>query len=98
MKRIRSVTINGKRWRLAWADLSDTTTPDGRPVWGLCYRDDHLIEIEQSLTDPALIAEVLMHEMLHGMFPEIEEDYIDMRGAELTNALQRCQLITEEDE
>jgi hypothetical protein len=98
MKRIRSCTINGKRWRISWCDLKDTKTEDGRPVWGLCYAQDHLIEIEQSLEDPGLVAEVLIHEMLHGMFPEIEEAYIDMRGSELTNALQRAGLIIEEDE
>jgi hypothetical protein len=98
MKRIRSCKINGKRWRVSWADLTDEKTSDGRSVWGLCYHDEKLIEIEQSLNDPAMICEVLVHEMLHGMFPEIEEDYIDMRGGEITSALQRSELIKEDDE
>lgn len=100
MKKIRSVVINGKRWRLSWTDLSDVRTEDGRQVWGLCYKDDHLIEIEEKIVneDPALIAEVLTHEMLHAMFPEIEEDYIDMRGSEITNALQRIGLIIEDED
>lgn len=96
MKRIRSCKINGKRWRIVWTNLK--TALDGQPALGICYHEDKVIKIEQSLTDPAMICEVLVHEMLHGQFPEIEEEYIDMRGGEITSALQRANLILEEDE
>jgi hypothetical protein len=49
MKRIRSCTINGKRWRIEWKDLSKAL--DGQPALGLCYQEEHRIELEQLTVD-----------------------------------------------
>jgi hypothetical protein len=90
LKRIKSVVINGKRWLVKWCRLPND--------WGTCSNAEHLIELDHNIKDPVTYAEILTHEMLHGMFPEVEEDYISQRASELTVALNRAGLIAKDDE
>jgi len=93
MKRIRSATIDGKRHRIVWRPLVKTDN-----AWGMAWPDQCLIEIDSSLEDPALIAEVLIHEIMHRQLPHQTEDRIDQLAGEICNALQRAELIAEDEE
>lgn len=89
MKRIRSVTVRGRRWPVRWVTLPHE--------WGLCSKHDHVIELDATITDPATYATILMHEMLHGQLPDFDEDAVTQIADELTIALQRAKLLAEDD-
>ena len=91
MKRIRSATINGKRHRVIWRDLS------GDDAIGLAYPDEALIEIDTKL-DEQLTVEILIHEYLHKALPDHEETKIDQMGAEIATMLTRADLIARDDD
>ena len=91
MKRIRSATIDGKRHRIVWRPLVKTDN-----AWGMAWPDQCLIEIDSSLEDPALTAEVLIHEVMHRQFPHLTEDRIDQLASEICSVLQRAELISDE--
>jgi len=90
MKRIRSVQIDSKRWRVMWVRMPKD--------WGTCSNTEHIIELDTAIKDTHTYAEILLHEMLHGMFPEVEEDFINLRAAELAVALSRADLLKTEDD
>lgn len=90
MKRIRSVQIDGKRWRVMWNRMPKD--------WGTCSNTERIIELDTAIKDPYTYVEILVHEMLHGMFPEIEEDYINLRAGEIAVALLRADLIKKDED
>ena len=92
MKRIRSATIDGKRHRIVWRPLGK------EKAHGLAWPDECRIDIDSTLTDPALIAEVLIHESLHRIFGHLNEERIDQIASEITNILQRAALIADDEE
>lgn len=90
MKRIRSVTIQGKRWRVVWDKLPKD--------WGACSTTEHVIEMDSGIRDNITYANILIHEMLHGMLPNIEEECITQMADELCIALHKAKLIAEDDD
>lgn len=91
MKRIRSATINGKRHRFIWRDLSH------EQAIGLAYPDQCLIEIDPKL-DEFMAVDTIVHEYLHKALPDHEESKIDQMGREIATILTRADLIKSEDE
>jgi hypothetical protein len=90
MKRIRSATINGKRHRIVWRNLSN------EKAIGLAYPDQCLIEIDTSL-DEYMTVDTLIHEALHKLFPDCCEEKIDQAGSEIATLLTRADLIKEDE-
>lgn len=87
MRRLRSVTVNGKRWRVVWGKL--------RKQWG-CTDKASTIWMDASIRDNVTATNILIHEMLHCMWPDVEEESITQRADELALALYRAQLIAED--
>ena len=48
---------------------------DGSKVWGFCYKDDNLIEIDPRQR-PKRYFNTLVHELLHLVFPDASETKI----------------------
>lgn len=88
MKRIRSCRVRGKRWPVRWVALPED--------WGLCGKQDHVIELDTTIKDATTYANILIHEMLHGQLPDLDEDAVTEIADELTMALKRADLIAEE--
>lgn len=85
-----SLTINGKRWRVSQGDT-------GRNHWGHCDHEKRQIVISKHLKDNGEKAAVLVHELLHGLYEDLNEDAV-MRGeSAIVSALHRAKLITEDD-
>lgn len=89
MKRIRSVTINGKRWLIDWRPM--------KTDWGTACPAEKRIEMNAGIKDNLTAATILIHEMLHGMWPDVEEDAISQRADELAVALHKARLIAEDE-
>jgi hypothetical protein len=89
MKRIRSVTIQGKRWRVVWDKLPKD--------WGLCSTSESVIEMDTGIKDNITYATILIHEMCHAMLPNVEEDFITQMADDLAVALHRAGLIAEDE-
>ena len=89
MRKVKSVTINGKRWRVEWKPL--------RGEYGTSCNSEKVIEMDSGMKDNVTVATILIHEMLHGMWPDVEEDAICQRADELCLALNRVGLIADDD-
>ena len=89
MKRIRSVTIHGKRWRVVWDKLPRE--------WGTCSTTEGMIEMDTGIKDNITYATILTHEMCHAMLPNVEEDFITQMADDLVVALHRAGLIAEDE-
>lgn len=59
---------------------------DGRPAWGVCYPQKHLIEILESLMSSNYL-ETLIHELLHYYFPEATEKKVGKTAEIIAKAL-----------
>jgi hypothetical protein len=88
MRRIRSVTINGKRWRVIWKPM--------RSDWGSYDDQINIIEMDTGIKDSITYATILMHEMLHAMLPNVEEKCITQMADDLAVALHRATLIAKD--
>lgn len=86
MKKIRSAIINDKRHRIVWRKLGREKAD------GLAWPDICQIEIEERLT-PIDAFDTLIHEYLHRALPDIEEDKVYKMANEITNMLDRADLI-----
>lgn len=91
MKRIRSATINGKRHRIIWRDLSKEN------AIGLAYPDQCLIEIDPKWED-VMIVSTLVHEYMHKACPDMTEEKVDQIGDEVAAMLDRAMLIAKEED
>ena len=90
VKRIRSATLRGRKWRVRWLDrVFDAVT--GRELYGQC---DHAAStINFSLNQPlSEVEDTFIHEFLHAIFPKSKERRIRSGAAELLAALRQAGL------
>ena len=83
------VELGGRRWRLRSA--RNLKAYNGEPAIGLCDDPSQIgkqIKIEASLGDQELL-EVLIHEMLHAQYWQLEEFAVDRAGREMATVLWR---------
>jgi hypothetical protein len=59
---------------------------DGKPAWGVCYKNKHLIEILSTLESFDYL-DTLIHEMLHYYFPEMTERRVEKVATIMAKAL-----------
>lgn len=77
--------VRGCRWRLIWA----------RPhadADGLCVYDDKTIYVDPDLTHNDLL-ETLIHEHLHALLPDLNEDAITVCARDLSRCLIDSELL-----
>lgn len=88
MRRIRSITIAGKRWLVDWSK------PEG-DAWALCHHDEHRIQIDPR-ADDITVFNCFIDEMCHAHFPALDNDCVDAFSDDVTAAMQRADLIKSE--
>lgn len=95
MKRIRSATINGKRWRIDWSrpEFDDP----GEESWALCHHDQLTIQIDPCADDRTILS-CLLDEVCHAHFPALDNDYVDQFSDDLAEILVKADLIKQEDD
>ena len=54
--------------------------------YGVCYHEKHTIEIDRDQSDKEEL-DTILHEALHGLFPNVREFYIHRSGYELRKLL-----------
>lgn len=91
MKRIRSVTVGGKRCRVIWRSLAK------EDAIGLAYPDQLLIEIDPKWDDITIV-DTLIHEYLHQACPDMCEEKVEQMGVEIALMLDRADLIKKDDD
>jgi len=94
VKKIRSVTVSGRRWRLVWKSYLGHDA-EGNEFIGRCYLDKKEIHVKNNMSY-ALTSEILIHEMLHAQNPKHTEDDITQDALELAQALKRAELLKDE--
>jgi hypothetical protein len=92
MRKVRSVTIGGKRHRVVWRSLYS------EGAMGFAHPDQCLIEIDPDY-DELAICDTLVHEFLHRhpATRHLEEDAVNEMGTEIATMLHKMQLIATED-
>lgn len=90
MRRIRSITVGGRRCRVVWRPLGREN------AIGLAYPDQMLIEIDPRWDD-LTTASVLVHEYLHKALPDLTEEKVDQMGEEIATMLHKAALLIDED-
>lgn len=83
-KRPHSVTVNGKRWRLKWEYVPR--------AFGECDLTGRGITVQPNM-DNASTLDILVHEMLHARWPDLDEDAVNGFASDVAVAAQRCGLI-----
>lgn len=77
------ISLFGKRWNLRFTTLRNNRGEiDSPKMKGKEIRIDSRLEGEEEL-------EVLIHEMLHGAYWFIDEEYVDRAAKDIANALWR---------
>jgi len=92
-RKVRSVTLRGKRWAFEKAGTLSKTDR------GYCTdpsETERKIKIHKSLIGQEEL-EVIIHEMLHACFWDIDEDVIAEVGDDISKALWRMGYKKEED-
>jgi len=74
---MRTVTISGKVWTVAFAE----------EFRGLCVQRDTIILHRDEHTSPKDWVDTVIHEVLHAQFPEFPEKLIAQLAGELASAL-----------
>lgn len=94
-RKLKTVTIGGKRWKVKWVD--DLRDPDDPSVelWGLCDYDTHTLTInnKQDLEEKA---DTIIHEMIHAIFPFLNEDAVADAATDIIKAFVRLGLLRKE--
>lgn len=70
MRRIRTATILGKRWRFRWERID----PEDKAV-GMCFQSEHEIHIDTRQHGRDLL-DTLVHETLHGADKDLSEEKV----------------------
>lgn len=79
------VILNGKTWDV---DLVARGLPGD--LWGDCHYEAKLIRVSPGTKRVGRRREILLHEMLHALFPKLTERVVLRAARELDNALQEC--------
>ena len=81
----RRTRTNRKRKTLQIVDRAFVSL-DGKPAWGVCYKNKHLIEILEGL-DSFNYLDTLIHELLHYYFPDATEKHVEKIATIMANVL-----------
>ena len=92
IRRVRTLTLRGRKWRVRWpaAVLDKSVSPE--PLLGLCHHRKRTLFIA-SRQSPADLADTLLHEIMHALWPRIPERRIAEAAGELLRALERLGLL-----
>jgi hypothetical protein len=93
MKRIKSVTIGGKRHRIHWKSLA------AENAVGFAYTEQALIEIDPGW-DELCTADALVHELIH-KHPatcHLEETAVEELATDIITMLHKAHLIAEDED
>lgn len=77
--------LKGKRWRFSFERLRDE--------WGKCSPPDQpnkTIRIHKSIRSPKKMTEVLVHEMTHAHFWDLDENAVQGFAEDVANVLDRA--------
>ena len=77
-----NITINNQKWKLLLKPLHET-------LHGECDPDNKVIYIN-SLLPPNQRLEIMIHELLHAVYPFLEEETIDNAAIDISKALRKC--------
>ena len=85
MKPLRTIKLNGKRWRIT---RDKRHAGDDKDWSGYCDHRKHIIYLNPELVGDKLL-EVAVHESLHAQLEILEEEVIDRVAASTARLLQR---------
>ncbi len=85
-RRIRSLTLRRRRWRVRW--VRGLAGDDGKPLLGLCEHAKSVISLEADQT-PRVLLDTILHEVLHASFPLATERNVRIATPEILAALAR---------
>lgn len=91
MNRVKSATLNGKRWRFDWRKPRAS-----EEALALCHEDQHRIQIDPNLDDETTLA-ALIDEVTHAHFPCLDNDAVDAFSDDLARLLKRIGYTADED-
>lgn len=78
--------LNGRYWSFfVTSDLHGKPWPEEQ--WGECFPEQRQIHINASRSSGERL-EALVHESLHALFPELDEEAVDAKGAELADLIR----------
>lgn len=90
-RRKRWITIRGKRLLLEFAPTGTVCGSDGTECWGKCDppgKRPRRILLDESL-DGAKLAEILIHELAHAAWWDLDEDAIREGSADIAREVCR---------
>lgn len=86
--------LRGRRWRLEWREKIRHSKNPKEPLLGFCDYESRCIEISTK-QEPKDLSETVIHEMLHAIYPDLDEYVITNGAKDLNDALWAAELITE---
>lgn len=82
---VLKLRIRGRVWEVRWVDRM-TTRFDLDRYWGMCYFEEHVIELSTEMPDD-LKTRIFLHEVTHAVLPNLPEKDVERLDRDLTKAL-----------
>ncbi len=78
----KSFLVKGRRWHIKFVGMEQLTDPDGSESYAIAHMDVRTIVVDRELKkDPALLEEIMLHEVWHVAFKENHLDQVtEMTG------------------
>lgn len=89
LRKAKRIFINGEWWKL---ERKKDLCLDGQYLWGLCDPEKKTIQVDGELEGIEL-ANTLIHEMLHGIFPILNEATVTFAADDIVEVLNDCKLL-----
>lgn len=76
------IQLNKQKWKMQFKPLHET-------LHGECDTEKRIISIN-SMLPPSQRLEIMLHELLHAVYPFLEEDTVDNAAIDIAKALRKC--------
>ena len=94
-----SVVLKGTLWTLKRTRMGLGKTKEHKGgLWGYSWADPNEIRIRPSVDFPSVEkeADIVLHECLHSLFPDMDEQAVAEGATELAEVLRQCDLLKPE--